>query len=166
MEITQLSAMWFAPFVLPICAWAAWSDMATMRIPNKSVVALALVFLLLGFFLMPLPEYAWRLSHLVIVLVVGILMNAAGMIGAGDAKFAAAAAPFIASGDFRLVMPLFAATLLAGFVTHRLARRSPLRQLAPEWESWHRKWDFPMGLALGGALAAYIVLGLFYGSQA
>ncbi len=50
MEITQLSAMWFAPFVWPICAWAAWSDMATMRIPNKSVMALALVFVVLGAF--------------------------------------------------------------------------------------------------------------------
>ncbi len=164
MEITQLSAMWFAPFVWPICAWAAWSDMATMRIPNKSVMALAMVFVVLGLFLMPLPDYAWRLSHLVIVLLIGIIMNAAGMIGAGDAKFAAAAAPFIAGGDIRLILPLFAANLLAAFVTHRLARHSPLRQLAPGWESWNRGWDFPMGLALGGTLATYIGLGLYYGS--
>ncbi len=164
MEISQLSAIWFAPFVGPICAWVAWSDMATMRIPNKAVVALATVFLVLGLFLMPLPEYAWRLFHLVIILLIGIFMNAAGMIGAGDAKFAAAAAPFIASGDLRLILPLFAANLLAAYVTHRLARHSALRRLAPGWESWSRGWDFPMGLALGGTLAAYIGLGIFFGS--
>jgi prepilin peptidase CpaA len=164
MDISQLSAMWFAPFVWPICAWVAWSDMATMRIPNKAVMALAAVFVVLGLFLMPLPDYAWRLGHLVIILLIGILMNASGMIGAGDAKFAAAAAPFVAGGDLRLILPLFAANLLAAFVTHRLARHSVLRSLAPGWESWSRGWDFPMGLALGGTLAAYIGLGLFFGS--
>lgn len=156
--------MWFAPFVWPICAWVAWSDMATMRIPNKAVVTLTLVFVLLGLFLMPLPDFAWRLGHLVIILLVGILMNAAGMIGAGDAKFAAAAAPFVAGGDLRFIMPLFAANLLAAFVTHRLAKNSKLRNLAPNWESWNRGWDFPMGLALGSTLAVYIGLGILYGS--
>ena len=164
MEISQLSAMWFAPFVWPICAWVAWSDMATMRIPNKAVLALAAVFVLLGLFLMPLPDFAWRLLHLVIILVLGIAMNAAGMIGAGDAKFAAAAAPFIASGDLRLLMPLFAANLLAAYATHRLVRHTALRRLAPDWESWNRGWDFPMGLALGATLAAYIGLGIVFGS--
>jgi len=135
-----------------------------MRIPNKAVMALAAVFVVLGLFLMPLPDYAWRLGHLVIILLIGILMNASGMIGAGDAKFAAAAAPFVAGGDLRLILPLFAANLLAAFVTHRLARHSVLRSLAPGWESWSRGWDFPMGLALGGTLAAYIGLGLFFGS--
>ena len=98
------------------------------------------------------------------MLLVGIVMNAAGMIGAGDAKFAAAAAPFIALGDLRLVMALFAANLLAAYVTHRIARHTPLRKLAPNWESWHRGWDFPMGLSLGATLAIYIGLGIPYGS--
>lgn len=164
MHLTQISAMWFAPFVFPICAWVAWSDMATMRIPNKAVLALAAVFVVLGLFVMPLPDYAWRLSHLVIILLVGIVMNATGMIGAGDAKFAAAAAPFVAGGDLRLILPLFAANLLAAFLTHRLARHTALHRLAPGWESWSRGWDFPMGLALGGTLAAYLGLGLFFGA--
>ncbi|UYV38488.1 prepilin peptidase [Rhodobacteraceae bacterium D3-12] len=164
MEITQLSAMWFAPFVWPVCAWVAWSDMATMRIPNKAVMTLVAIFLVMGLFFMPLPEFAWRLGQLVLILLVGIVMNAAGMIGAGDAKFAAAAAPFIASGDLRLILPLFAANLLAAYATHRLALHSRLRNLAPNWESWSRGWDFPMGLALGNTLAAYIGLGIWYGS--
>lgn len=164
MGITSLQALVFAPFVWPICVWVAWSDMSEMRIPNKAVMALAAVFVLLGLFVMPLPDYLWRLSHLLIVLLAGIAMNAAGMIGAGDAKFAAAAAPFIALADLRLLLALFAANLLAAFVTHRIAKHSALRRLAPEWQSWSRGWDFPMGLSLGATLAIYLALAVKYGA--
>ncbi|WP_372613750.1 prepilin peptidase [Aquicoccus sp.] len=164
MDLSAQNALWFAPLVWPICLWVAWSDMATMRIPNKAVMALVLVFLGLGLFLMPWDLFLWRMSQLVILLGIGIFLNAAGMVGAGDAKFAAAAAPFVALGDLRLLLALFAANLLAAFVTHRLVRISPLRRLAPGWESWHRRWDFPMGLSLGATLAIYLGLGIFYGS--
>jgi prepilin peptidase CpaA len=164
MAITAFSAYWFVPFVWPICFWAAWSDLARMRIPNKAVLALGAVFLLGGLLVLPFDTYLWRLVQLVVVLLIGIVMNAAGMIGAGDAKFAAAAAPFIASGDLRLLMALFAANLLAAVTTHRLVRMTPLRRLAPSWQSWERGWDFPMGLSLGATLAAYLGLGLFFGT--
>ena len=165
MAISSLSALWFAPFVWPICLWVMWSDMARMKIPNKAVMALFFVFIGLGFFLLPLPEFGWRLVHLVIVLLVGMVLNATGMIGAGDAKFAAAAAPFIALGDIRLLMPIFAANIAAAYLTHRAARATPpLRNLAPRWESWHRGKDFPMGLSLGATLAIYLGLGILYGS--
>jgi prepilin peptidase CpaA len=164
MAITAFSAYWFVPFVWPICFWAAWSDLARMRIPNKAVMALGLVFLVGGLFLFPFETYLWRLAQLVIVLLIGVVMNGAGMVGAGDAKFAAAAAPFIAAGDLRLVVAFFAANLLAAVVTHRLVRITPLRRLAPDWQSWDRGWDFPMGLSLGATLAAYLALALFFGS--
>ena len=32
MQITAYSAMWFLPFVLPICFYVAWSDMRAMPI--------------------------------------------------------------------------------------------------------------------------------------
>ncbi|MDU8926084.1 prepilin peptidase [Alisedimentitalea sp. MJ-SS2] len=164
MTITALSAMVFLPFVLPICLWVAWSDMATMRIPNKAVMALFFVYAIIGIFVLPLDEYLWRYLHLVIILFLGIILNAAGAIGAGDAKFAAAAAPLVALGDLRLLMVLFAANLLAAVITHRLAKKSPLRRMAPNWESWNRGWDFPMGLSLGTTLAIYLILGALYGA--
>ena len=40
MLITASSALWFLPFVLPICFYVAWSDMRAMRIPNNAVLAL------------------------------------------------------------------------------------------------------------------------------
>ncbi|MEP2532059.1 prepilin peptidase [Shimia sp.] len=164
MQITALSAMWFLPFVLPICFYVAWSDMRAMRIPNQAVLALLGVFLVVGLIAMPLSEYVWRLSHIVVVLLLGMVLNAGGLVGAGDAKFSAAAAPFIAFGDTRLMMAVFAATLLAAWVTHRIAKHSPIRRAVPDWDSWDQGWDFPMGLALGGALAIYLVLGAMYGA--
>ena len=164
MAIPATQALWYLPFVLPICIYVAFTDMAQMRITNQAVIALALVFVILGLFLMPFPDYLWRLAAMVIVLVVGIILNAAGALGAGDAKFIAAATPFIALGDLRLLMALFMATLLAAAVAHRGAKHSPLRRLAPHWTSWEQGKKFPMGLALGSALAIYLLLGALYGA--
>lgn len=164
LQITSYAALWFLPFVLPICFWVAWNDMRAMKIPNLAVLALAAVFVVVGLVALPLPDYPWRLLHLAVVLVIGIVMNAAGLVGAGDAKFAAAAAPFVALGDLQLLFVILAANMLAGFVAHRIAKHTPLRRLAPEWESWTRGKKFPMGLCLGGTLAIYLTLGAVYGA--
>ena len=164
MQITASSAMWFWPFVLPICLWVAWSDLRVMKIPNKAVNTLAAIFIVVGLIAIPLADYPWRLAHLVVILLIGIVMNSAGLIGAGDAKFAAAAAPFIALGDLRLLCVILAANLLAGFTAHRIAKHTRLRNLAPDWESWSRGKKFPMGLCLGGTLGIYLTLGIFYGA--
>lgn len=158
-----LAALWFLPLVAPICFYVALTDMREMRITNQAVLALAAVFVVVGPFVLPLPVYALRLAQMVAVLVAGIVLNSAGAVGAGDAKFAAAAAPFVAAGDLRLVLAIFAANLLAAVATHRLARHSPLRRIAPGWKSWDMGWKFPMGLSLGGTLAIYLILGAVYG---
>lgn len=98
------------------------------------------------------------------MLLLGIAVNAAGLVGAGDAKFAAAAAPFIHPGDLVFLLMLLAATLLAAFAAHRLAKHSPLRRMAPGWKSWDSGSDFPMGLALGGVLLLYLALGAAFGA--
>ncbi|MCW8844099.1 MAG: prepilin peptidase [Rhodobacteraceae bacterium] len=164
MDIPASAALWFAPFVLPLSFFVAWSDMRAMRIPNGSVIALLAIYLVVGLIALPLPIYAWHLLHVLVVLLVGMVLNAGGLIGAGDAKFAAAAAPFVFLSDVRFLMAIFAATLLAAWVTHRLAKYSPIRRLVPDWESWDQGWDFPMGLALGGALSLYLILGCLYGA--
>ncbi|MFG6590578.1 prepilin peptidase [Sulfitobacter sp. 1A12157] len=163
MAISATAALWFLPFVLPICLYVAFTDMKQMRITNQAVLALAAIFVLLGLFLLPFDTYLWRLLGLVVVLVVGIVLNAAGVMGAGDAKFAAAAAPYIAWGDLRLLMMLFMATLLAAAATHRGVKYTPLRRLAPDWQSWQETKKFPMGLALGTTLGLYLILGALFG---
>lgn len=164
MAISAASALWFLPFVLPICFYVAFTDLKEMRITNQSVLLLAAVFLIVGLFVLPLPTYGAKLLQLGLVLVIGIILNAAGAVGAGDAKFAAAAAPFIAVGDLRLLIAIFAANLLAAFATHRLVKFTPLRRISPDWKSWDAGWKFPMGLSLGGTLAIYLILGAFFGS--
>jgi prepilin peptidase CpaA len=164
MAISAISALWFLPFVLPICFYTAFTDLREMRITNQTVVVLAAVFVCVGLLVLPLPDYAMRLVQMVAILVIGILLNAAGAIGAGDAKFAAAAAPFIAPGDVRLLLAIFAANLLAGYLTHRMAKYTALRRIAPGWQSWHAGSKFPMGLSLGGTLAIYLTLGAIYGA--
>ncbi|WP_438361540.1 prepilin peptidase [Palleronia pontilimi] len=158
LTLPDLAARAFIPFVLPVCVWVAWSDMARMKIPNKAVMALALIYLIVGPFVLPLPVWAWQWVHLVVVLVIGFVLNMGGALGAGDAKFAAAAAPFVFLQDAAMLMYLFAAILLAAFATHRIARATPaIRGRAPGWESWTSR-KFPMGLALAPALLFYLLL--------
>lgn len=164
MDITVWSALWFLPFVLPICLYVCYTDLSEMRITNQAVLTLVLVFLVVGLIALPVSEYGMRLVQLVVVLLIGMLLNAGGAIGAGDAKFLAAAAPFVAPGDLRPLMAIFAANLLAAFVTHRIAKYSRLRSISPNWQSWDMGWKFPMGLSLGGTLAIYLILGVFRGS--
>ena len=158
------AAFWLFLGSLPICFWAILSDLRAMRIPNRSVLALVAVFLLIGVWVLPWTTVASQLLNLVVVLVLGIVLNAARVIGAGDAKFAAAAAPFVMLGDAGFVTMLLMLNLLAAFLTHRVAARTPLRKLAPDWESWQRKKDFPMGLSLGSTLSIYLGLAAIYGT--
>ena len=135
--------------------------MRAMKIPNLANYALVLGFAVLGLIALPFEQYLWQWLNLIIVLVIGIILNAAGLVGAGDAKFTAAAAPMIMKDDLPLLIPVFAACLLAGYVTHRIAKHTPLRKLAPEWESWQTGKRFPMGFPLGMTLIFYLLLVLF-----
>lgn len=164
MAQSAAAALWFLPFVLPICLYIAWTDLKAMRIPNVAVLTLVVIYIVIGPFALPLELYGYGFLHLIVVLLIGILLNAAGLIGAGDAKFAAAAAPFIAFGDLRLILMIYTAALLAGWTTHRLARVTPLHRLAPDWQSWQEKRNFPMGLVLGPTLALYLSLALVLGA--
>lgn len=165
MAITAYAAWWFLPFVLPLCVYVTYTDLSRMKITNSAVLALVGVFLALGWAVLPsIDIYLWRLMQLAIMLVFGVLMNAARAMGAGDAKFIAASAPYVALGDLRLVIALLAAALLAAFVTHRIARHTGLRKLAPNWQSWDQGKKFPMGFALGITLALYLTLGALNGA--
>lgn len=155
------AALAFLVLVTPICAWVAWSDLKTMKIPNPAVLSLVAVYLVAGPLLMPIEFWLWGWLNLVVVLVVGIVLNTVAHFGAGDAKFAAAMAPFFAPAHLQLAVFLLAAFLLGAFAAHRLVRAVPaLRGLAPDWVSWRRA-DFPLGLALVGTLWAYLAIVAF-----
>jgi len=163
METTSYTAIWFLPFVLPICLFVAWNDMKFMKIPNKLVLTMMGFFLIIGPIALGFDSYLWRLVHFVVVLVIGFIINATGQLGGGDAKFAAAMAPFVAYDDLILFLGILAASLLVAFAGHRLLRMSQrVKTMAPGWKSWdeHR---FPMGLALAMAMVSYLIMALRQG---
>ncbi len=152
------AAWWFLPVAAPVALWVIWSDMRAMRIPNVAVVTLMAAYALIGPLALPLEDWGIGWAQFALVLAVGFVLNLAGAVGAGDAKFAAAMAPFVALADVAVFLLLFSLVLLAAFATHRGVRAVPaLRGLTPEWRSWQRH-DFPMGFALGGALLLYLLL--------
>jgi prepilin peptidase CpaA len=157
MGLTAATAYWFIPVAIPIAIFVSWSDMKRMKIPNIAVYTLVLCYAVLGLLALPFTDYLWHWTHLFVVLALGIVLNAIGAMGAGDAKFMAAAAPMISLGDIRQVMALFAACLLAGYATHRLARMSPIRKMTPDWESWTAGKRFPMGFPLSMTLVFYLL---------
>lgn len=151
-----MTLLTFLPFAFAIGIWVSWSDMKYMKIPNKAVVALAAVWVVVGILFVPFDLWLWGLAFGAGTLVVTFLATMAGLIGAGDAKFAAAMAPFFVTADPRFVMALFAACLLGAFVGHRgMGLVTPFRTATADWASWTHK-DFPMGLALSGTLIFYL----------
>ncbi len=162
-HLSAQAALWFLPFVLPIAFWVAFSDLKWMKIHNKAVIALTAVYAIVGLLVLPMNVWLWGWLHLAVVLVFGFIFSLTGMVGAGDAKFAAAMAPFVALGDLNLFLPLLAAVAILSLVVHRTLRAVPaVRRATPEWASWQRK-EFPMGLALGPALLFYLTVAAVYG---
>jgi prepilin peptidase CpaA len=157
-DILPGTALWFLPFVIPICLWVMWSDLKAMKIPNLAVMSLVVVFLIVGLIALPMSEYPWRIVNMFVILVLMFFANMVGLMGAGDSKFIAAATPFIDPHDLGVLAFIFAANLLACVATHRIAKNTSLREMAPDWDSWSRGRKFPMGFALGGTLIIYLLL--------
>lgn len=164
MHISFIQALVFLLPALPVGMWIAFSDLKYMRISNRSVILLAVLFVVIAPLVLPFETYLWRLGQMAVLLVAGILLNALRLVGGGDAKYTAAMAGFFSLGDLRLILMIFATMLIAAFLTHRLAKNfAPIRRLTPDWVSWTSGKKFPMGLALSGTLLTYLGLGLAFG---
>ena len=161
-QVTITQSIAFLIFVAPLSLYVAWNDLRDMKIPTWSTDALAIIFVIVGIFVMPFNDYLWRYAHFGVVLILGIVLNAVGAMGAGDSKFLASAAPFVALPDIGIVFYLLSAGLFAGLVIHRGARAIPtIRNMVPNWASWSQGKRFPMGFAMGPVLIIYLALPLF-----
>lgn len=157
--ITATGAIILLAPVLPIAIWAAGSDLKRMKIPNLSVVALALVWPLLGWLAVETwTTWFWGFALMGIVFFLGFALYTTGTFGAGDAKFAAAMAPiFVGTKILHLLILLFVC-LVGALILHRLARSIPaIRRMTPEWQSWEQRRYFPLGLALSGLVILYLI---------
>lgn len=144
-----------------LMAYAACSDLLTMRIGNKLVLVVVAAFFALALFIgMPLEQIGTHALTAIVVLLVSFSFFAFGWIGGGDAKLIAATALWF--GFPGAVAYLIYASLLGGSLTLALlgVRRLPL---PPQlkfvgWiEKLHdAKTGVPYGIALAGAgLAVY-----------
>ena len=152
-----MTVVHFALFALfPIgMAYAAVSDLLTMTISNRLVLALLAAFVLaIPFSGMDFNTVGLHLATGGVVLVVAFAFFAFGWIGGGDAKLAAVAALWI---GWESALPFVAyASVIGGILTFLLlafrARMLPAFALRQEWVM--RLHDPKVGVPYGVALAA------------
>jgi len=76
MELTAWAAGWFLLAAVPISGFVIFSDLSRMKIPNLAVGALVAAYAVLGLIALPFEMYLWQWTHLVVLLIVGIVLNA------------------------------------------------------------------------------------------
>ncbi len=139
-----------------LMAFAAATDLFTMRIPNKLSLALVAGFIAVGLSTgLPWSAFLMHGAAGILVLAVGFGLFAFGWIGGGDAKLAAATALWF--GFQPLMNYLLLSSLAGGALTLALLsfRGVPLPAFALGWD-WlvrlhDRKTGVPYGIALAGA---------------
>lgn len=149
---------------LPFALWAAWGDLKHMRITNKMNLVMAATFIVVGIFILPIEDYGLRIAYGFAALAIGFLMNIAGLMGGGDAKYIAAFTPFLAPPDVPFFIVILMLSLLAAVVVHRIAGLlPPVKAVTDGWVSFAgtRGKKFPMGFALSGALLLYLAIRAF-----
>lgn len=148
--------------VLPIAIWAAVSDLKRMKIPNTAVIAMAAVWPLLGWYLVPMTAWFWGFAIMAIVFVAGFLLYLTGTFGAGDAKFAAAIAGLFVGGNIGEILLIIFVSMIGSLILHRILRSLPfIRTATPDWESWTRRRYFPFGMALSVIVVFYLLAAIW-----
>jgi len=135
-------------------AFAASSDLITMRISNRITLGLVAAFVVVAFLMgMPLGVFAMHLGIAFVVLVVGFTFFSFGWIGGGDAKLASATVLWL--GLVPTLPYLIYAALLGGVLTIALLvlRRVPLPQALVRVAWVDRLHDNRSGVPYGIALA-------------
>jgi prepilin peptidase CpaA len=151
-----MSMDWLLLLFPAIMAFAAFSDLFTMTIPNRVSLALVAGFIALAILLgMPLKTFGLHLAAGMAVLVLTFTMFAFGWIGGGDAKLAAATGLWCGFGV--LVEYLLLASVLGGLLTIAIlywrAYHLPNFALKIHWifRLHHHKTGIPYGIALAAA---------------
>jgi len=137
-----------------LMAFAAASDLLTMRISNRVVILLVAIFCAAALIIdMPLQEFGLHLACAMIVLVFAFAMFAAGWIGGGDAKLAAATTFWL---GFGVTLPyLLDASVIGGLMTLAIlmVRRLPLPSFMTNVNWVRRLHDAKTGIPYGIAFA-------------
>lgn len=145
----------FALLVFPaLMAFAASSDLLTMKIPNVVAIAITVGYLAFAIFLqVPLATIALHLACGALVLTITFAMFCFGWMGGGDAKLAAATSVWLGWSlvlDYGLVASLAGGGLTLAII---FARRWPLPQFLLRHRWIERLHDARTGIPYGIALA-------------
>ncbi len=136
-------------------AFAAASDLVTMTISNRVSLALVASFIVLALALgLPLAAIGWHFGIALVVLAVTFGLFAAGWIGGGDAKLAAATALWIGPGvimEYLLIASVFGGLLTLAILE---VRRRPMPMFAVAWPWFTKLHNEKSGVPYGIALAA------------
>jgi prepilin peptidase CpaA len=143
--------------VAAVALWAAAVDALYMRIPNAVHVALLAVFAILVLPGLPWQETLLRLAIGAVMFAIGFGLYAANMLGAGDVKYLAAAAPLLPPDPAIILVWLLLVTMagLPVLVLHRLARLLPGTGRFP---SFAEAGYFPYGPAISIGLVCILWL--------
>jgi prepilin peptidase CpaA len=146
-------------FFPALMAYAAASDLITMRISNRISLALVAGFLVFAAATqVPLATVGWHFACGFLVLVITYVLFAIGQIGGGDAKLAAATALWFGFPHV-LEYGLVASILGGGLTLGLLAlRRWPAPRFVRETPWMFRLHNPKVGIPYGVALAAAALL--------
>lgn len=148
--------------VLPIAIWAAVSDLKRMKIPNAAVIAMAAIWPLIGWYVVPWESWLWGFAIMAVVFVAGFLLYLTGTFGAGDAKYSAAMSGIFVGGHIGEILLIIFVSMIGSLILHRILRSmSFVRSRTPDWESWTRKRFFPFGLALSCIVVFYLLAAIW-----
>lgn len=135
-------------------ALAASSDVLTMKISNKLVLAITAAFFIIALAVqLPLQLLGMHVLCALAVLCGGFALFALGWIGGGDAKLAAATALWL---GFALIVPYLVYSALFGGVLTLIIlglRRLPLMPIFTRYAWLERLRDPKSGVPYGVALA-------------
>jgi prepilin peptidase CpaA len=137
-----------------LMAYAAASDLLTMKIPNWLSLALVAAFAVFSVASgLPWEAVAWHVGAATLVLAICFTLFALGWIGGGDAKLATATALWL--GFASLLDYLIIAALAGGMLTLVILvmRSCPRPRFMHAWESLSRLYDRKVGVPYGVALA-------------
>lgn len=123
-------------------------DLRSLKLPNLLSIMMAALFVVAVSWSLPLPEVAWRFAAAFIVLIIGMGLNAAGLLGGGDVKVLSALTLFIPTqGWLSFVFVLCIATIVG--IAGLLIVRKLLRGRKVTWLGLVQSGRYPMGLSIG-----------------
>jgi len=144
--------------MVPLTLAIAAIDARTLKIPNWSVLAVFVAFLLTGSWGLPFDVFLWRIGYAVATLVVGFLLYqvVAGQVGAGDLKLIAALAPFLSGANLIAFLVFYVILSAVGLGVYFVAKRV-VNPGTTGWKALSQSVYYPAGVLLAPAMAMTLV---------